>query len=225
MRLLAIGDIHGCYRALTTLAEAVPFREDDRLVTLGDYVDRGPESRQVIEWVMDQTRAGRCVPLRGNHEVMMLAALRGQMPLKHWLGFGGREALDSYASVPGRRGTPKDVPLEHQDFLLHELRPFYETEAHMFVHAGLAADVSLALQSDQDLYWSRFEWIGPHVSGKTVICGHTAQKSGLPGNAGHAVCIDTWVYGKGWLTCLDVATGQYWQANQQGTTRTGRLGQ
>jgi serine/threonine protein phosphatase 1 len=57
-----------------------------------------------------------------------------------------------------------------------------------------------------------------------MVCGHTAQKSGLPRDHGHAVCIDTWVYGKGWLTCLDVATGEFWQANQRGQTRAGRLG-
>ena len=59
----------------------------------------------------------------------------------------------------------------------------------------------------------------PHVSGKTMICGHTRQENGLPCNLGHAICIDTWVYGDGWLTCLDVEEGTCWQANQRGETR------
>ena len=59
----------------------------------------------------------------------------------------------------------------------------------------------------------------PHISGKTVVCGHTAQPEGVPLNLGHLVCIDTWVYGAGWLTCLEAETGHYWQANQQGQTR------
>ena len=60
----------------------------------------------------------------------------------------------------------------------------------------------------------------PHCSGKVVVCGHTQQRSGLPLNLGHAVCIDTWAYGQGWLTCLDVLSGRIWQANQAGRVRT-----
>jgi serine/threonine protein phosphatase 1 len=56
-----------------------------------------------------------------------------------------------------------------------------------------------------------------------MVCGHTPQKSGRPKSLGHAVCIDTWAYGKGWLTCLEVGTGRYWQANQQGEHRSGWL--
>jgi serine/threonine protein phosphatase 1 len=64
----------------------------------------------------------------------------------------------------------------------------------------------------------------PHESGKIMVCGHTSQKSGEPLDYGHAVCIDTWAHGGGWLTCLDVSSRQYWQANQQGQVRVGRLG-
>ena len=74
-----------------------------------------------------------------------------------------------------------------------------------------------------DYNWERFDWINPHRSGKTIICGHTAQHSGEPADVGYAVCIDTWVYGDGWLTCLDVGTGEYWQANQDGETRQDQL--
>jgi serine/threonine protein phosphatase 1 len=69
------------------------------------------------------------------------------------------------------------------------------------------------------LYWESFDNPPPHASGKIMICGHTSQKSGRPRGLGHAVCIDTWAYGQGWLTCLDVGSGKYWQADQQGETR------
>lgn len=222
MRLLAIGDIHGCYDALQALQDFVPFEPDDVLVTLGDYVDRGPDSRQVVDWVMRQTDLKRCVPLRGNHEVMMLAALMGSIPLEHWLQFGGREALASY-SPDGEMGTSDDIPVEHLLFLKRQLHPFFETDSHIFVHASANPQRPMELQSDTDLYWERFERIAPHRSGKVIICGHTAQRNGLPVSRGHAICIDTWVYGAGWLTCLDVASGQYWQANQLRQTRTGQL--
>lgn len=222
MRILAVGDIHGCFRSLTRLTESVPFMEDDLIVTLGDYIDRGPDTKSVVDWVMQRTGQGRCLPLRGNHEVMMLAALTGAMPMDHWLRFGGREALDSYAV--GRPGTPEDIPLEHLQFLHNQLHAFHETDSHIFVHASLAPRVPLHEQSEHDLYWSRFDYIAPHMTGKKIVCGHTAQKSGMPDDLGFAVCIDTWVYGEGWLTCLDVADGKYWQANERGETRQGRLG-
>ena len=79
-------------------------------------------------------------------------------------------------------------------------------------------------QEDFTLYWERIHDHGGHVSGKTVICGHTAQDSGVPLNLGHTICIDTWVYGDGWLTCLDVDSGDFWQAQQHSDqTRRGNL--
>ena len=71
--------------------------------------------------------------------------------------------------------------------------------------------------------WESFNDPPPHESGKVMVCGHTSQKSGVPRNIGHAVCIDTWACGRGWLTCLDVGSGRYWQANQRGETRASWL--
>ena len=73
------------------------------------------------------------------------------------------------------------------------------------------------------LYWESFDDPRPHQSGKVMVCGHTPQRDGVPRNKGHAVCIDTGVHAGGWLTCLDVKSGTYWQANEQGRTRTGML--
>lgn len=222
-RLLAIGDIHGCFDALASLSESVPFRADDTFVLLGDLVDRGPDSKEVVDWAIEQCLEDRCIVVRGNHEIMMLEALAGRMPMQHWLQVGGRATLESYRIGEGRR-SQFEVPDAHRWFLERELKPYYETEDYIFVHATLEADVPLTEQSESALYWERFDWIEPHHSGKTVICGHTAQKAGVPWNKGHAICIDTWVYGDGWLTCLEPETGRFWQANQRGETRTGRLG-
>lgn len=218
MSLFAIGDIHGCWSALKTVLDFAPIHPADQIVTLGDYVDRGPDSRQVVEWVMEQTARGVCIPLRGNHEVMLLDALTGRMPLDIWLRFGGQAALDSYAA-DGTAGTPEDVPIEHLRFLDRELLPAYETPTHLFVHASLSPHLPLAQQPEQSLYWDRFESLQPHQSGKMIVCGHTSQKSGVPADMGYGICIDTWAYGRGWLTCLELETHRYWQANQAGETR------
>lgn len=220
-RLLAIGDIHGCLTALETLAAFVPFAEDDLLVTLGDYVDRGPNTREVLDWLIARHATGRLIPLRGNHEIMLMQARESKSELRFWLNFGGREALESYSDEPDV--TLSAIPAEHWRFIEKHTLPFYETDTHIFVHANLVPDLPLADQPEDTLFWDRFDGRPPHQSGKTMICGHTVQREGHPLNIGHAVCIDTWVYGDGWLTCLDPATGDYWQANQSGETRRDRL--
>lgn len=222
MRHLAVGDIHGCFRALTTLAASVPFRPDDTVITLGDYVDRGPDSHAVLDWLIAYGRRGNLVALRGNHEIMMLDARDGGEALERWVGCGGDATLASYSPL-GDAGRLADVPDEHWQFLEGQTRGWYETPTHFFVHANAYPDTPLDEQPDFMLYWEGFGDPPPHESGKVMVCGHTPQKSGVPRDRGHAVCIDTKAYGGGWLTCLDTASGRYWQANQQGETRQGDL--
>ena len=224
MRTLAIGDIHGCLHALNALLAIVQPTRDDLVITLGDYTDRGPDSRGVIDRLLRLRDECRVVSLRGNHDQMLLDARHDPGTLWEWLQFGGRETLESYTNGP-HPATLFDVPELHWTFLETTL-PYYETDTHFFVHGRVAADVPLDEQPPYLLYWEKLDRnAAKHCSGKTMICGHTAQRSGVPLDLGHAVCIDTFVYGRGWLTCLDVATGQLWQARQTGVTRTGKLGE
>lgn len=222
MRVLAIGDIHGCFTALATLVDSVPIRPADRVVVLGDFVDRGPDTRAVLDWLIAREACGTLIPLRGNHEVMMSASRRSGTHLHGWLANGGDAALRSY-SPDGGPGRLADVPESHWHFLEHQCRPYYETRTHVFVHANVCPDIPLANQPDYVLYWEHFYDTPPHVSGKTMVCGHTPQLTGRPRSIGHAVCIDTRAHAGGWLTCLDVASGRYWQADQRRRTRTGLL--
>lgn len=218
MRHLAIGDIHGCFHALTTLVDYVPLADDDVIVALGDYVNRGPHSSAVLDWLIACEQSRRLVALRGNHEVMTLDARDNQERWQRWLENGGDATLASY-SPPDDRGRLSDIPDAHWDFL-ERTRGWFELPTHFFVHANAYPEIPLSEQPDHMLYWEKFDDPPPHESGKIMVCGHTSQKSGLPLNIGHAVCIDTWAYGRGWLTCLDVASGRFWQANQQGDTRS-----
>ena len=212
-RHLAIGDIHGCVTALATLVDSIGLRDGDTIVTLGDYVDRGPDSRAVVDFIINLGETHQLVALRGNHEIMMLDAREKDSWLRPWLSYGGEETLQSYG------GSFDDVPDAHIDFLENKLHRYYESETHIFVHANLAPDVALEEQSDAALFWQKYKDPGPHNSGKTMVCGHTAQQSGVPLSNGHSVCIDTWAHGDGWLTCLDVGSGTVWQANEAGETR------
>jgi serine/threonine protein phosphatase 1 len=221
MRTLAIGDIHGCSQALRALLDAVKPGPDDVIVTLGDYVDRGPDSYGVVDQLLALHQTGRLVALRGNHEEMLLRARESPDLLGSWLDCGGKQALRSYSPL-GDDGKIADVPDEHWHFLEHVCIDWHQTRTHIFVHANAYPDLSMDEQPDYMLRWESIsrDMSSPHCSGKVLICGHTHQRSGLPLNLGHAVCIDTWAYGKGWLTCLDATTGRIWQANQEGRVRT-----
>jgi len=220
-RHLAIGDIHGCSDALAALIAAINLRPDDTVVCLGDYVDRGPDTAGVIEQLLELGKSHEMVALRGNHEIMMLDAMVSASWYDNWLrsGVGGRETLLSYSGDAGALAAFSDIPDTHMHFLENELLPYYESETHIFVHASLDADKPLREQADPTLYWRRFRDDVQHVSGKTMVCGHTTQVPVFPAANEHSICIDTWPYGEGWLTCLDVASGVLWQARQTGETR------
>ena len=223
-RVLAIGDIHGCRAALDTLLGFVQLRPTDQLVFLGDYVDRGPDSKGVLDRLVELRRSYDVVCLRGNHEVMMLGAREGRDDYRFWVACGGAAALESYAGPDGV-ATLDDIPEAHWCLIGRGCVDWYETDRHIFVHANLHPDKPLREQPAEWLQWQPLEkeWHKAHVSGKTMVCGHTEQRSGLPLRLIGAVCIDTWAYGDGWLTCLDVDTGEVWQANELGQTRYGLL--
>lgn len=212
-RHLAIGDIHGCINALKSLIDFVELRPDDTIVTLGDYVDRGPDSAAVLDFVIGLGKTHKLVSLRGNHEIMMLDAREKKSWLGPWLSYGGEETLQSYG------GDFDGIPDSHIDFLENRLSRYHECETHFFVHANAAPNVALADQGDPALFWQKYKDPGPHCSGKIMVCGHTAQRDGKPTSNGNAICIDTWACGDGWLTCLDVTSGTIWQANEAGDTR------
>jgi serine/threonine protein phosphatase 1 len=222
MRLLAIGDIHGCSQALHGLLDAVRPQREDLIVTLGDYIDRGPDSAGVLTRLIELRRSHRVVSLLGNHEMMMLAARQSAGEWAMWHGYGGKETLQSYAT-PSCAATLEDVPVEHWEFMETACRDWYEAETHFFVHANAYPEIPLDEQPRSMLLWESLTEAPPHCSGKIMVCGHTPQRDGLPQRHGHAICLDTWVYRTGWLTCLDVKTGRYWQANQAGGQREGWL--
>ncbi len=214
-RTLAIGDIHGCLEPLKLLWDTIQPQLEDRIIFVGDYVDRGPDTKGVIDFLIGLRDSGKydITFLSGNHEEKFFLARHGGSEMADWLAhWGGKETLDSY----GEDGI-NAVSESHWEFL-RTCKPYLETEDHLFVHANLEADVAIAEQLPYTLIHKKFGSPLPHQSGKTMICGHTAQTSHLPANLGHAICIDTDPGRGGWLTCLHVETGQFWQTNVAGET-------
>jgi len=183
---------------------------------LGDYVDRGPNSRGVIDELIRLESQCHLVALQGNHEEMMLDVIRQKQPPYRWLQYGGVDTLDSY----GFCGNMNVIPDEHQAFF-DRLVDFHETDEHIFVHANYDPDLPLPKQGKHVLRWQKLTDVtpGPHCSGKRVVLGHTHDRAGELFDLGYLVCLDTYCYGGGWLTALDVGSGQLWQADLAGQLR------
>lgn len=216
-RVIAIGDIHGCLKALTSLVDAINPSSTDTIVTLGDYVDRGPDSKGVIDYLIELRSRCKVASLLGNHEQMMMEVLSGHQEPYGWLRHGGVDTLESY----GFCGDLSIVPEAHRDFL-DGLLDYFETDSHFFVHANYAANLPLDSQPDELLRWVKLTELlpDPHFSGKRAIVGHTHNRGGEVVDLPHLVCIDTFCYGGFWLTALDVESGAILQSNQQGTIRS-----
>jgi len=212
----AIGDIHGCRVALETLLGQLNLSAGDTIVCLGDYIDRGPDSRGVVTCLIELRKSYDLIHLRGNHEVFLRLAMESPSSREFFLGdlVGGTPTMKSYGE------SLNDIPEEHLRFLLEESQLYYETDTHLFAHGGVMPNQLIAEQSEEALTSTRFSMdTTAHCSGKTVICGHTVQGD-LPQKAGdHTICIDTGAFAGGWLTALEVETDTYYQANELGEFR------
>lgn len=212
-RLLAIGDIHGCSVALDRLLDAIQPGEQDTVVTLGDYVDRGPDSRGVIDRLIALARETKLVPLQGNHEQMMLDVLQGRASYQTWTPYGGIPTLNSF----GFTGDLNFLTPDQQAFF-DSLLDYFETDTHFFVHANYDAQLPLSEQTIEMLRWRSLRDLipEPHVSGRVAVVGHTANPEGGIYDFGHLIGLDTYCYGGGFLTAMEMESGQVWQASQNG---------
>ena len=204
MSLIAIGDVHGCAKTLSALLERLRLASDDHVIFVGDYVDRGPDSRGVIELLLELRETQPCTFLRGNHESMMLDFLNYDEK-ELWEVNGGRQTLESYRNAVGEEAIPET----HVTFL-RETKYFHDEPDFFFVHAGLKPDLTIAenlnVVSPEVFLWERSHLSHPSpVWEKPVVCGHTPQRS--PINRESIICVDTGcVYhrfpGYGYLTAV-----------------------
>jgi serine/threonine protein phosphatase 1 len=221
LALYAIGDIHGRLDLLTDLLAQVaadagrhPVDQQRQLVFLGDYIDRGTESRGVVDALLDLSWPGFTLTfLMGNHEEAMLEFLDGQTDGVGWLTYGGLETLLSYGvairKLPTDAGSAAElrdalraaVPPRHIDFLRRCVLSHVEGD-YVFVHAGVRPGRSLEQQDRRDLLWIREEFLRAPgaLPGKVVVHGHTICDS--PQDLGHRIDIDTGAFVSGRLTCL-----------------------
>lgn len=210
-KIFAIGDIHGCFDKLTELIKIVEKHLDpdkDSLVFLGDYVDRGPNSFEVVEYLIKlKEKFSDIIFLKGNHEEMFGQYLVG-LDKYTYLMNGGQQTLESYMENYEPDGG-SSIPRSHLNFF-SSLSLFYETEDYIFVHAGLKDRVPLDMQTADDVLWIRKKFLkSAYDFGKCVVFGHTPFPSPLiqPNKIG----IDTGaVYGNK-LTCVKLPDLEFYQ--------------
>jgi serine/threonine protein phosphatase 1 len=208
MLTYAIGDIHGCLGLLLQLLrqiEADAAGRDHRLVCVGDYIDRGPDSAGVIAHLrgLQAARPDRVVCLKGNHEDLMLRGIRKPDAVPLWLHNGGGETLASFG-VSTLEDVPPDVIAWAQ-----ACPTWFEDDERVFVHAGLRPGRPYQDQSDRDRLWIREEFLdGDHDFGKFVVHGHTPRLRGGPELRPHRVDLDTGAVYGGALTAAIFVDGR-----------------
>jgi serine/threonine protein phosphatase 1 len=220
-RLYVVGDIHGRLDLLLRLqrlilddAAAAPAQR--RVVVYGgDYVDRGPESKEVIEHLIERPlKQFESVHLRGNHEAEMLRFVEGREPRMHWLGFGGLETLESYGVKLAFGRTAKQLqraldaalPAKHARFL-RQLFAFHVEGDIVAVHAGIRPGVPLEQQAEEDLLWIRDPFLQSDAAfGKLVVHGHTITQR--PEIRPNRIGVDTGAFRSGRLTAAVLQDGQ-----------------
>lgn len=201
-RIFAVGDIHGCLDKLISLMDIIDIdRKKDTLLFIGDYIDRGPQSKDVVDYLINLAKQqSRVIFLKGNHELMLQDYLSGSDKF-NFLVNGGQATLDSYLKEsPLAEADP--IPDAHLDFF-DNLRLYYETDEHIFVHAGMRDNVPLEKQNESDILWIREEFIYSDFDfGRRVIFGHTPFREPLV--LDNKIGIDTGaVYGNK-LTCVEL---------------------
>lgn len=210
----AVGDIHGCYDLYQRMERRIfedgaAFPGEKWIILLGDYVDRGPRSADVLDAIILPPPPGfRRFCLAGNHEELMLSYLSAPNPNHLWLGLGGRETLRSYGldDEAGRRAPMEallasHVPSEHVQFL-RTAPSLVAIPGFVFVHAGLRPGVPLEQQSDEDLLWIRPHESFPSPSELVVIHGHTPVPAVdvQPGR----INVDTGAFASAILSCVRI---------------------
>ncbi len=209
-RIFVVGDIHGCFDKLCALMDKIPINNTrDQLIFIGDYIDRGPSSFDVVNYLIDfKKRVPGTIFIKGNHEDMLQNYLDGSDRFTYLLN-GGQKTMDEYLNrSDNKEAFP--IPSEHLEFF-NSLQLYYQTADYIFVHAGLREKVPLESQDKMDLLWTRDEFIHSDFNfGKRVIFGHTPFKEPLL--QANKIGIDTGaVYGN-LLTCLQLPEMEFFSA-------------
>ena len=228
-RILALGDIHGKYKKLSSVFNKVNFNpEKDFLILLGDYIDRGEENLHCLQWAMKISELPNVIALRGNHEQMMLDSFpNGKFEPTFWLPNGGNK---TYYELEEWLKHDENFLTKALNFIRERplyYRMFVGKQEYIFCHAGLKPGVSLESQVESDLLWIRDEFYYCYDGNAEVVVGHTPTPylGKIPGSANKdnylpvrlankITMLDTGSFlPKGRITCMDILSRDFWQSD------------
>jgi serine/threonine protein phosphatase 1 len=215
MKTFVVGDIHGEYGQLQRLMEKIPIEKDSAIIFLGDYIDRGFQSKEVVDFLLHIEKQNPCIFLKGNHEDMMLSKMSPYYtPAMFylpgcWQWNGGTTTLQSYGI-----GDLKDMPDKHKHFF-NNLKDYHENDNWYFVHAGLKSKPP-EKETAEVLLWHRYYSTDEYKLPKNLIIGHSVVKGGVkidrtPSGA-TLVNIDTGSGKGGFLSAIEISTLESWRA-------------
>ena len=205
--IYAVGDVHGRLDLLRQVFGRVKHHARGHpytIIMLGDYIDRGCESRGVVEYLLQHSRQQNVLCLRGNHDEMLIQCCRtkSHLDFKSWMNVGGELTIESYGGDPAKSSSLDCIPLAHRQWLLQ--RPaIYEDLAHVFVHAGIVPTIPLVDQNQEDFLWIRDRFVKASadrfIESRHIVHGHTMTWSGKPDPAlpeflAHRTNLDTGAY-------------------------------
>jgi serine/threonine protein phosphatase 1 len=212
-KIFAIGDIHGCLEKLKELMNKIRIdKNNDTIIFIGDYIDRGKSSREVVDYVIRlQGEYKNTICLLGNHEYMLTRYLEC-VDEGIYLGNGGINTLQSYgiSLSDGIKERKRKIPGKHRQFF-ESLLPYYETDDYIFVHAGIKPELPMKEQTMDDLLWIRYDFVESEEDfGRIVVFGHTPLMSPLLEK--NKIGIDTGAVYSGKLTCVELPKVKIYQA-------------
>ncbi len=211
-RIFVIGDIHGCNKTFRKLVlDKIKLQKEDELYCLGDYVDRGPDSKGVIDFILELKEKGYHVhTLRGNHEQLMMDSGKARENFIRWVENGGRKTMESFGI-----GSYDELESKYKTFF-YETQFYFEVGKYILVHAGLNFKIKDPFEDTQAMMWIRdFMVDGNKLGDSIIVHGHTPTSLPLiRAQAGSNVididggCVYTDYYGLGNLVALDLTSGE-----------------
>ncbi len=169
-RIFAIGDIHGCFNSMKELIEdKIQLKKNDKLIFLGDYIDRGPESKKVLDYITElQNNEYDVITLLGNHEAMLIDAYNDEGSIFKWIQNGGSETLKSF-----NIDALKNIEPKYLNFF-NKLKLYYELDEFLFVHAGFNDKLENPFSDNYCMVWkSKKQYFNPLLKDRTIIHGHS----------------------------------------------------
>ena len=235
-RILVIGDIHGHYTKFKSLYSKLNVTDDDLVIFLGDYIDRGPENLLMIRWIMRESQNDNIIALRGNHEQMMIDCIRnGDI---NWIFNGGNETAKEIKSKIEAHPNLMSEVVEFAESLPLSYRRTINGKDYFFCHAGVDPKVPLGEQTSMSLLWIRDEFFKYYDGDTVIVVGHTPllllnpegsletwcrdyQKVASIKNIkpqwrrnGKILLMDTGSYfTNGCISCMDMVSGKLWQSD------------